>query len=337
MKKLVAFIMVLLLACPCALADENIEAEKQSIYLGNYEYSVPASWLIKKSAEGYNYHYETGNVLTGAYVLTSAVDVGFSGQDYNTIKKASEELFESAFNGYADSLGIHDYEIIDIEIESAFDQFPYKLSRGNAIISDIEFTIYLFAWVDFNYLYQLVYINPVVQEDEAIENIRHMLSQVTYAGPTANSRMEPGRVGEKERITLNDNGMEYTMQVVVDEFYRGEEYIALVGNNAKVAAEGYEYVAVKVTVEFLRIDKRSGDIDPEIAVDEVFDFKSYHSSGAKYDNIHYTIRGMKTLTSIFEGASTTGYFQFEIEKDDPAPLLVYEPEYDERIWISLSE
>lgn len=40
---------------------------------------------------------------------------------------------------------------------------------------------------------------------------------------------------------------------------------------------------------------------------------------------------------VYEGGETTGYFRFEISKDDPAPYLVYTPLIfgDDKVWITL--
>ena len=157
--------------------------------------------------------------------------------------------------------------------------------------------------------------------------------------PVQNSRRNPATVGQVVNIDASRSGLDYTMSVVVDEFYRGDDYVKLMDGKVKTASEGYEYVAVKVTVTFESINYIQpsvlGTDDPEIMVDSIFRFRSYSETGSKYDNVHYSVSGKKELSYVYEGASTTGYFQFEIAKDDAAPMLVYEPEYDQKVFISL--
>lgn len=157
--------------------------------------------------------------------------------------------------------------------------------------------------------------------------------------PVQNSRRNPAAVGQAVSIDASRSGLDYTMTVVVDEFYRGDDYAKLMDGKGKKATDGYEYVAAKVTVTFESINYIQSSVlgtdDPEIMVDSIFNFDSYSNSGAKYDNVHYSISGKKELSYVYEGASTTGYFQFEVAEDDPAPMLVYEPEHDQKVFISL--
>lgn len=332
MKKLcICLVFAILIVLNGALAA----AQSRLFLIGNYEYSIPDTWISEKSADGYYYHYETGDAHTGAYMVSGFSDLGMGLIDLSTLTSASEIIFESVFDGYAEAMGISKLEYIDVEINSGFDQFPYEFVKGSPEAASIESTVYMIAWVDFDNLYMMMYTNSMAQNDEALHMFQEIVDSTAYAGESSNSRKNPGEIGEKQRIIVKKSGSECTMQVTVDEFYRGEDYIALVGDGAKHTDDEHEYVAVKVTAEFIRINNAVGNADPEIVVDEIFDFKSYNSSGAKYDNVHYAIPGMKELTSVYEGASTTGYFQFEIEKSDPAPMLVYEPEYDKKLWFSL--
>ena len=159
------------------------------------------------------------------------------------------------------------------------------------------------------------------------------------ASSAKNSRRTPALVGQPASIAASKRGLDYTMRVVVDEFYRGAEYVDFIGDCYKDGSPGCEYVAVKVTATFESIDHIQpavlGTDDPEISVNAIVNFKTYSSSGAEYDNVHYSIYGMKELKGVYEGASTTGYFQFEIAKDDPAPILVYKPQYDQHLFFSL--
>lgn len=77
--------------------------------------------------------------------------------------------------------------------------------------------------------------------------------------------------------------------------------------------------------------------DPQFSVDNIFNFKSYDSTGSEYDNFHYSVSGKPEVKSIYERASTTGYMYFAINKNDPAPYLVFKPQIfdDSMYWISL--
>ena len=202
-----------------------------------------------------------------------------------------------------------------------------KMALSYNIVNDIENT-------NANYTDKAEYV-------EALRNQFKLISEpVPNSDPALpNSRRNPATIGQPVSINVSRPGLNYTMRVVVDEFYRGSDYTSFVGDYCKTAASDCEFVAVKVTVTFESINSiRSsvlGTDDPEIYVDAIMHFSSYSKEGTEYDNVHYSIYGMKKLTNVYEGASTTGYFQFEISKDDPAPILVYEPEIDQKVFISL--
>ena len=233
---------------------------------------------------------------------------------------------------------LSEFEKLFVEMVEKFDwdisfYWPDYDSGSNMAISynivrDIDRT-------DENYMDKAGYLN-------ALRNQFGMLSAEAFEEtvPSAeNSRRNPASVGQVVNIDASCRGLDYTMSVVVDEFYRGNDYMRLVNGNPKTASNGYEYVAVKVTVTFESINSIQPDVlgtdDPEIMVDSIFNFASYSETGSKYDNVHYSVSGQKDLSHVFEGASTTGYFQFEVSKEDPAPMLVYEPERDQRVFISL--
>ena len=187
-----------------------------------------------------------------------------------------------------------------------------------------------------------------------LEELTQLRSQIDAAIAAMNAesgavltnatRKSPAAVGQTVEITTSYFGQyTVTMAVTVDEFYRGAAYDELMtGRYAGIAPQaGNEYVAVKVTVKFLRIDEidieAAGTDDPQMTVDAILSFSTYNSIGTEYDNIHYTISDLAELRSLYEGGETTGYFRFEIRTDDPAPFLVYKPIMfgDDSVWITL--
>lgn len=233
---------------------------------------------------------------------------------------------------------LSEFETLFVEMVEKFDwdisfYWPDYDSGSNMavsynIVEDIDHT-------DENYMDKSEYLKALknrfgLTETEIIEET---------VLPAKNSRRNPAVVGQVVKIDASRRGLDYTMSVVVDEFYRGDDYTKLVNGKKKTASDGYEYVAVKVTVTFESINSIQPDVlgtdDPEILVDSIFKFNSYSETGSKYDNVHYSVSGQKELSYVYEGASTTGYFQFEVSKDDSAPMLVYEPEYEQRVFISL--
>ena len=202
------------------------------------------------------------------------------------------------------------------------------------------------------YVFCIQYLNPLGTLDENTDFFEEIMQTIKISSTPSNasvldetaqnSRRNPADVGEKIFATAEGNGFTYTMSLQVNEFYRGNDYAKLMaGKYTPEPSVGYEMIAVNVTVTFEKIESIDVNVaktdDPQVEVDAISSFKSYSSTGMEYDNVHYSVAGQKELTSLYEGASTTGFFQFEIDVNDPAPLLVYAPSWfdDEKVWISL--
>lgn len=157
------------------------------------------------------------------------------------------------------------------------------------------------------------------------------------------TRKSPAAVGQSVTVSASQGSKySYTMLITVDEFYRGDAFTALMsGKHVQEAGEGRENVAVSVTVTFVSLDsidaEKAGTDDPDVAVNAIFNFETYTSDGAEYDNVHYDVPDTEALTNLYEGATTSGYFYFEANTDDPAPYLVYNPSSfgEDTVWISL--
>lgn len=178
------------------------------------------------------------------------------------------------------------------------------------------------------------------QVDAAIASLQVQSGEVL----TKATRKSPAAVGQMVEIT--STYLSYytaTFDVTINEIYRGAAYDELMkGRYAGPAPqEGNEYISVKVTVKFVRIDEidevKAGTDDPKVSVDAISNFDSFDESGAQYDNVNYSVDDLPELKPLYEGGETTGYFRFEVRKDDPAPYLVYEPFMfgNDKVWFSI--
>lgn len=178
------------------------------------------------------------------------------------------------------------------------------------------------------------------QVDAAIASLQMESGEVL----TKATRKSPAAVGQMVEITSSYfSHYTATFDITINEIYRGAAYDELMKGRyaGPEPQEGNEYIAAKVTVKFVRIDEideaKAETDDPNVSVDAVGNFDSFDESGAEYDNINYSIQDLPELKSLYEGGETTGYFRFEVRKDDPAPYLVYEPFMfgDDQVWFSI--
>lgn len=178
------------------------------------------------------------------------------------------------------------------------------------------------------------------QVDAAIASLQVQSGEVL----TKATRRSPAAVGQMVEITSSYfSHYTATFDVTINEIYRGAAYDELMKGryDGPEPQEGNEYIAAKVTVKFVRIDEideaKAGTDDPNVSVDAVGNFESFDENGAEYDNINYSIQDLPELKSLYEGGETTGYFRFEVRKDDPAPYLVYEPFMfcDDQVWFAI--
>lgn len=178
------------------------------------------------------------------------------------------------------------------------------------------------------------------QVDAAIASLQVQSGEVL----TKATRRSPAAVGQTVEITASYyDRYTATFDVTINEVYRGAAYDELMKGryDGPEPQEGNEYIAAKVTVKFVRIDEidevKAGTDDPKASVDAISNFDSFDESGAEYDNVNYSIQDLPELKSLYEGGETTGYFRFEVRKDDPAPYLVYEPfmSSNDQVWFTI--
>lgn len=335
MKRMV--LALFLIAVVISTFPVHAATEMQKFDFGNFTYKLPKSWIYDE-LNGVMNHYSGSDVLNGQYLMTQCNELHTGTDDKDTLEAYCEIYFDSYIEGVGSSFANIQY-VDDPELSCSI-IYPSQLFTAEYETGFEPLNIVGLMWADFTHFYTLTFshfgksIEVTKSEFCAITNT---IEEKREQAP--NSRKNPAHVGETLGIQVKENNITYTMQVTVEEFYRGDDYTNLVGDSGRKASEGCEYVAVKVSVLFKSIDaidvNALGTDDPQISVDEVFNFDTYTADGSQYDNVHYTIRNQKKLTNVFEGANTTGYFEFEIMKDDPAPMLTYEPNYNQRVWISL--
>ena len=137
------------------------------------------------------------------------------------------------------------------------------------------------------------------------------------------TRENPFEMLERLLITEKD-GTKYSMYVM--DVIRGSAAAQKIANENrfnKKADYGKEFVIVAVGFELIKSE------GPYYMNDFLFDMVS--ENGVLYDtyNSRPTIVLEPELSSvIYEGGKTGGYIVFEIDKDDKAPLLVYDMKYD---------
>lgn len=328
---LAAYLMIALIISAVCLAESNTVV----VEFGEYTYAVPSEWVNEISNDGgYNYHYETGDPFSGIYMMTGV-------DSFSITPSTAEHLLDNFVEGFAGSDYCKSVEMTDAVSCAQLLGCPHRELKVDFDFEGIIVPMIYFVWTDYKNVYTVGVSN--LADPESVETeIEAVLATIRSKGAAdkANSRRNPACVGEPIEIKASREGLNYTMEIVVDEFFRGEKYDELmIDRYLHDPSADCEYVAVKVTVTFKSIDSinemRLGTDDPEIRVDAISSFESYSASGARYDNVHYSVSGMKELSYVYEGASTTGYFQFEIAKDDPAPMLAYEPEYNQKVWVSL--
>lgn len=330
-NRYVFFIVIILSMCFTSSA-----VSETAVAFGDYKYYIPSEWIndLAEDESSFNYHYENGTPFDGGYLMTRVYKVDSGMSEYET------QCFLNAFmDSMVDGIELKKYAVIDLELKGPAGTNPHKTIVGETELFGPPFDLFVHVWIDSDYAYALTFQNVTADFDSTKAQFMNILETARKYQNVKNSRKQPAYVGESIAINAKRDGLTYAMRVKVDNFYRGDEYKSLVGKYSKSAPYGSEYVAVKVTVCFEQIieinERILGTDDPEISVDAIFEFDTYTSSGTRYDNVHYSITGFKELTDIYEGASTTGYFHFMIDADDPAPLLVYEPEHGQKVWISL--
>ena len=294
--------MVLITSLLILIATTSVAIAKSvHVTLGNYEYDIKRTVSNDYNPEsGFNYHYGSGSVYTGFYTTTYSKEhnLGYllKGLPYDEFVIAADEIFDDVIGTIISSSGISTYEIIDINVDSYVNIMPHRAIHFE-YPGDDNLSMFMYVWIDWDYIYMASYSNPMLTYEECQQEFTNFLNGVIRIGANKNSRKNPACVGDTVTISLSRNGLDYTLSLTIDEFYRGDAYTNLLGKNSRQAEDGYEYVAVKATVKFESIDSiipsSLGTDDPKIDIGAIADFKSYSSTGMEYDNINYSIAGKK--------------------------------------------
>ena len=314
---------------------------------GIFSYSVPSNWIATTSLmNGYNYHYffaQREGSADGGYIMAFVADLGLG-------ESIPESMLQVAYQSFVESV-FKDGAEYTSESSMICDR-PALVYSGDYDVSGVTEIMHGLCVEASGYVFCIQYLNPLGTPDENTDFFEEIIQTIKISSTpssasvldetTQNSRRNPADVGEKIFVTADGNGFTYTMSIQVNDFYRGNDYDKLMaGEYAPEPSVGYEMIAVDVTVTFEKIEAIDVNVaktdDPKVEVDAISSFESYSSTGMEYDNVHYSVAGQKELTSLYEGASSNGFFQFEVEVNDPTPLLVYTPSWfdDEKIWISL--
>lgn len=349
MKKILACLLFVIVLCSSigtiGFSEDSLQLSE--IRDGIFSYSVPSNWIATTSLmNGYNYHYffaQREGSADGGYIMAFVADLGLGESiPESTLQVAYQSFLEGLF---PEGTNYTSESVIICDRPAIVYSGDYNVTGTTEIVHGVS--------VEANGCVLCVqYLNPLGTLDENTDFFEEIMQTIKISSTpssasvldetTQNSRRNPADVGEKIFVTADGNGFTYTMSIQVNDFYRGNDYDKLMaGEYAPEPSVGYEMIAVDVTVTFEKIEAIDVNVaktdDPKVEVDAISSFESYSSTGMEYDNVHYSVAGQKELTSLYEGASSNGFFQFEVEVNDPAPLLVYTPSWfdDEKIWISL--
>jgi hypothetical protein len=148
------------------------------------------------------------------------------------------------------------------------------------------------------------------------------------------SRSNPAKIGAKINYSADGVFDNYKIVLSVDETIRGEEAWKKISEanrfNSK-PKDGNEYVMAKISVKVDAIGKEGAklDISP-------IDFTMVSSEGKDYNSVLGVAFDPDIRSSLYAGASHTGWAVFEISKDDPNPVIAYGRKYDGSggVWFS---
>lgn len=140
------------------------------------------------------------------------------------------------------------------------------------------------------------------------------------------SRSNPAAIGTKVNFEKDRIIEKYSGSVSVDEIIRGEEAWKIVSEANtfnKAPEEGYEYLLAQITISIDTMDKEDAkaDISP-------VDFTLVSADGKDYEIAFGAVLKDGISTSLYAGASHTGWVAFQVKKDDANPTIAYARKYD---------
>lgn len=150
------------------------------------------------------------------------------------------------------------------------------------------------------------------------------------------SRTNPAPINTIQTYSKNDDWYKednYSAAVRVLEVVRGEKAWTEIKKDNMFNEEpkdGYEYVLAKVAVSILSKEE-DGTVNAS-----TYDFKFYSGNNEEYEQV-FVVKKDSLSTNLFPGGNAEGYVVGLVKKDDPAPKMVYQIEYNGTggIWFDL--
>jgi hypothetical protein len=143
---------------------------------------------------------------------------------------------------------------------------------------------------------------------------------------TSYSRSNPATVGTKVNYKMEGLTDNYEGVISIDQVIRGDQAFTLIkeANQFNGAApEGFEYLLAKISVSVTANQKTDAKVNFS-----TMSFTSVSAEGKDYDFASVVEPSPKLDTSLYAGASNTGWTAFIVKKEDKAPLLAFGRKYD---------
>lgn len=140
------------------------------------------------------------------------------------------------------------------------------------------------------------------------------------------TRSNPAAIGTKQSFEKENVIEKYSGSVSVDEVIRGEEAWAIVSEANRfnsAPAEGYEYLLAKISISINTIDK----VDAKADISPV-NFTLVSTDGKDYEHALSVTLNDEVRSSLYAGASHTGWAAFQVRKDDANPTIAYARSFD---------
>jgi len=150
------------------------------------------------------------------------------------------------------------------------------------------------------------------------------------AGATTNttvghSRSAPAPIGTKVHFKGNAF-LGYDGQISISKIIRGSQAWDMIReansfNDAPIA--GHEYMLVQVNMDIIKTVKAgaAASLFP-------FDLTLVSTSGKDYEYASVVVPAPEYQSSLYEGASHTGWVAFTVKVGDPSPLITFNRDYD---------
>lgn len=146
----------------------------------------------------------------------------------------------------------------------------------------------------------------------------------------------PAPIKTTQSVTVDNVLSVYTSEITVNEVLRGDEAWELIeaaNQFNKKPADGKEFLLAKVTYKLNKItDDKSYSLSP-------VSFHCFTSKNKEYDRVFAVTPEPELRTTLYAGASETGWIVFEVDVDEKAPKMGYGQKYDGTggVWFMLSE